>query len=96
MEENISEVKGLAKKVFGVNSVFGGISSQKIAHGQHDLISVRGSGLIPRIVAKIIPHYGKVYVLDKRYEDKALEFAEQYRLMFMPDDGFLRVVRHYR
>ncbi len=80
MEKAISEIKGLARQVFDINGFAGRITTNG---GGSMLIWSRG--LIPKVIAKIVPDIDKIYVMSKRYEEKAKEFRNQYQSRFLPE-----------
>jgi hypothetical protein len=77
MEKSISEIKGLAKKVFNINGFAGRITP----NGSGSLL-IWNKGLIPKVVAKIVPEIDTIYLLDIKYDDKAIEFVKLYELQF--------------
>ena len=88
--KDISEVKGLIREVFKINGFAGRITE----NGRSSLL-VWSKGLIPRVVAKIVPSIDRLYLMNEKYEEKAKEFAELYQLKYLFDDGYLRIVNLY-
>jgi hypothetical protein len=77
MEKNISEIKGLVKEVFKINGFAGRITP----NGQGSLL-IWNKGFIPKVVAKIIPNIDTLYVMDRKYDEKAMEFVRLYETRF--------------
>ena len=85
MRKDISEVKGIAKKVFKINWFNGRITS----NGNPNSMIIWSGGLIPKPIAKIVPSNDSVLLLDTRYTDKALDFMRQYQHKFLSEEHFV-------
>ncbi len=85
MTFDVSDVKGLAKKVFGINWAFGRVSPSRSDHGSFVIWSRQ---IIPKEIAKIVPSFHKIYLFDERYIGKAEEFIKQYKLKYPHEDLF--------
>ena len=77
MEKTQDNIRGLVKKVFGLNRFFG-----KVTNERGGLI-VWNKSLIPSIAVIIFPENDAVYVNNRKYEQRAKEFAEIYRKEFL-------------
>ena len=92
--KNTAEVKGLIKEAFKINGLAGRITSSMTSDGKGSL-QVWGKGLVPRVVAKIVPSIDRLYLMNERYQEKAQRFAELYQLKYLFDDGCLRILNLY-
>jgi hypothetical protein len=87
MEKNISEIKGLAKKVFHINGFSGRMSVIKTTNPDKraiDNVLIWDNAIIPgrQPVVKIVPSIDVAYVLDRKYDDETMELARLYESSF--------------
>ena len=87
MEKNLSEVKGLAKKVFHINGFSGRMSVLKTTNPDKkaiDNVLIWDNAIIPNRhpVVRIVPSIDVAYVLDRKYDDEAMELARLYESSF--------------
>lgn len=90
MEKNTSEVKGLIREAFKINGLAG-----KVTKNSGGSLLVWSKGIVPQVVAKIVPSIDRLYLMNERYQEKAQRFAELYQLKYLFDDGCLRIVNLY-
>lgn len=81
-DEKTSRIEKLAKEVFGINQFFG-----KITYGDNSLF-VWSRGLIPRVIAQIVPGNEVGWLFYRGHERKAEEFERRYKEMFHPSQYF--------
>jgi hypothetical protein len=88
------EVKNLIREAFKINGLAGRITCNITPDGKGSL-QVWGKGLVPKVVAKIVPSIDRMYLMNEGYQEKAQKFAELYQLKYLFDDGCLRIVNLY-
>lgn len=90
--KDISEVKDLIREAFKINGLAGRITSNIMPDGKGSL-HVWDKGLVPRVVARIIPSIDRLILReDRAYEKEGQKFAELYRLKYLFNDGYMNII----